>query len=328
MTSNQILFGVGLVVVLAVGSQLLARRLRIPAIVVLLPAGFIAGIATDYVHPEALLGNLYQPFVSLAVGIILFEAGLRLSFGEIVLGAHRVVMRLVVVSVVVTCAGVAVTVALLFAGLSNGVALMIGAILVVSGPTVVLPLLAFIRPAGAVRSVLKWEGVLVDPVGALLGVLVFHLVSSGWQPGEFLLSVTVGMVVGVAGAVVLWVLLREVHLNEPRMAVLATLMVVVAAVVAADLLREDSGFVAATLMGITLGNQRRIDPSRRIDISLTREFQETLVQLLVGVLFVLIAASVSPSDVEAVLPETIVLVLVMALLLRPVVVAVATWGSS
>jgi NhaP-type Na+/H+ or K+/H+ antiporter len=328
MTSNQILFGVGLVVVLAVGSQLLARRLRIPAIVVLLPAGFIAGIATDYMHPEALLGNLYQPFVSLAVGIILFEAGLRLSFGEIVLGAHKVVMRLVVVGVVVTSAGVAVTVALLFAGLSNGVALMIGAILVVSGPTVVLPLLAFIRPAHAVRSVLKWEGVLVDPVGALLGVLVFHLVSSGWQPGEFLLSVTVGMVVGVAGAVVLWVLLREVHLNEPRMAVLATLMVVVAAVVAADLLREDSGFVAATLMGITLGNQRRIDPSRRIDISLTREFQETLVQLLVGVLFVLIAASVSPSDVEAVLPETIVLVLVMALLLRPVVVAVATWRSS
>ncbi|HEX2496989.1 MAG TPA: hypothetical protein VHK46_09160, partial [Gaiellaceae bacterium] len=78
MTTNDILLGIGLVLVLAVGSQLLARRLRIPAIVVLLPAGFIAGIATDYVHPEDLLGDLYQPFVSLAVGIILFEAGLRL----------------------------------------------------------------------------------------------------------------------------------------------------------------------------------------------------------------------------------------------------------
>ena len=97
---------------------------------------------------------------------------------------------------------------------------------------------------------------LVDPVGALLGVLVFHLVSSGWQPGEFLLSVVVGVLVGAAGAVLLWVLLREVHLNEPRMAVLATLMVVVGAVVAADLIREDSGFIAATLMGIALGNQR------------------------------------------------------------------------
>jgi NhaP-type Na+/H+ or K+/H+ antiporter len=328
MTTNDILLGIGLVLVLAVGSQLLARRLRIPAIVVLLPAGFIAGIATDYVHPEDLLGDLYQPFVSLAVGIILFEAGLRLSFGELALGAHRVVMRLVVVGVVVTCAGVAVTLGLLVAGMSNGVAFQIGAILVVSGPTVVLPLLAFIRPARAVRSALKWEGVLVDPVGALLGVAVFHLVSSGWEPGEFLLSSVVGAAVGAAGAALLWVLLREVHLNQPRMAVLATLMVVVAAVVAADLLREDSGFLAATLMGISLGNQRWVDASRRIDISLTREFQETLVQLLIGVLFVLIAASVSPSDVEAVLPEAITLVLVMVLLLRPVVVVLATWRSS
>ena len=167
---------------------------------------------------------------------------------------------------------------------------------------------------------------LVDPVGALLGVAVFHLVSSGWEPGEFLLSSVVGAAVGAAGAA-LWVLLREVHLNRPRMAVLATLMVV-AAVVAADLLREDSGFLAATLMGISLGNQRWVDASRRIDISLTREFQETLVQLLIGVLFVLIAASVSPSDVEAVLPEAIALVLVMVLLLRPVVVVLATWRSS
>ena len=327
MTTNDILLGLGLVLVLAVSSQLLAWRLHIPAIVLLLPAGFIAGIATDVVKPDDLLGDLYQPFVSLAVGVILFEAGLRLSFREIALGAHRVVMRLVVVGVVVTCAGVAVTVGLLD-DMSNGVAFQIGAILVVSGPTVVLPLLAFIRPAPAVRSVLKWEGVLVDPVGALLGVLVFQLVSSGWQPGEFLLSVTVGILVGAAGSAVLWVLLREAHLSEPRMAILATLMVVVAAVVAADLLREDSGFVAATLMGVALGNQLLVDASRRIDVSLTREFQESLVQLLIGVLFVLIAASVSPSEVEAVLPEALVLVLVMAFLLRPVVVLLATWHSS
>ena len=147
MTTNDILLGIGLVLVLAVGSQLLARRLRIPAIVVLLPAGFIAGIATDYVHPEDLLGDLYQPFVSLAVGIILFEAGLRLSFGEP--RARRA-----------PCGHAPRRrrrrrhlrrrrgdLGLLLAGMSNGVAFQVGAILVVSGPTVVLPLLAFIRPA-------------------------------------------------------------------------------------------------------------------------------------------------------------------------------------
>ena len=334
MTTDQILFGLGLVLVLAVGSQLLARRIGLPAIVVLLPAGFIAGIATDYVHPETLLGDLYQPFVSLAVGVILFEAGLRLSLDELAVGAHRVVVRLVGVGVVVTGVCVTVAVALLFDGVSYGVALLIGVILVVSGPTVVLPLLAFIRPTREVRSLLKWEGVLVDPIGALLGVLAFELVSSGtpggssWRPGEFLLSIGVGALVGVSGALLLWVLLREVHLNEPRMTVLATLMVVVAAVVTADLLFEDSGFVAATLMGIGLGNQRLVAPSRRIDVSLTREFQETLVQLLIGVLFVLISASVSPSDVEAVIPEALVLVALMVLLIRPAAVALATWRSA
>lgn len=79
MSTNQILFGLALVLVLAVGSQLLARPLRAPALVMLLPAGFVAGVATDDVHPDKLLGSLYQPFVSIAVGVILFEAGLRLS---------------------------------------------------------------------------------------------------------------------------------------------------------------------------------------------------------------------------------------------------------
>jgi NhaP-type Na+/H+ or K+/H+ antiporter len=322
MSTDEILLGLGLVFVLAVSSQLLARRLGLPAIVVLLPAGFVAGIATDDVHPDALLGALYEPFVTLAVSIILFEAGLRLSFAEIAPGIRNVVVRLIAVGVLVTWLGVAVTVALLFDDMSRGVALLIGAILVVSGPTVVPPMLAFIRPTRDVRSLLKWEGVLVDPIGALLGVLVFHAVQSGGAgedrlPDEALASIGVGAFVGVAGAALLWLLLREVIRDAPTMVVPTMLMVVVAAVVVADLIREDTGFLAATLMGIALGNQPRIDPSRRIDVSLTLGFQATLVQLLVGVLFVLIAASVSPDDLEAVLPEAFVLVAVMALLLRP-----------
>jgi NhaP-type Na+/H+ or K+/H+ antiporter len=322
MSTDEILFGLGLVLVLAVGSQLAARRLSLPAIVVLLPAGFVAGIATDDVHPDALLGALYQPFVSLAVGVILFEAGLRLAFREVAVHVRKVVVRLLAFGVLVTWVGVAATVLLLFDDMDRGVAFLIGAILVVSGPTVVLPLLAFIRPARDVRSLLKWEGTLVDPIGALLGVLVFHGVASKWRPGGFLLSLGVGALIGAAGAVVLLLLLGELHRNAPRQSVLATLMLVVAAVVAADLIRDDAGFVAAVLMGIVLGNQRRID------VSLTLEFEETLVQLLVGVLFVLIAASVSPDDIRAVLPEAIVLLAVMVLVLRPAAVALATWRSA
>jgi NhaP-type Na+/H+ or K+/H+ antiporter len=327
VTTDDLLLGLGLVIVLAVGSQVLAGRLRLPAIVVLLPVGFLAGIATDDVHPDALLGALYQPFVSLAVGIILFEAGLRLSLGAIGRDIRALVGRLVIVGILVTWVGVTIATALLFDGLGDLVPLVIGAVLVVSGPTVVLPLLAFVRPAGRLRSLLTWEGVLVDPLGALLGVLAFHAARSGtaggmaWRPGEMLLSLSVGALVGVVAAGILWLLLRETQRTAPRQGVPVVVMMVVAALVCADLLRDDSGFVATTLMGAILANQRRID------VSLMLDFHGTLVQLLIGILFVLIVASVSPSDIGDVLPGALVLVALMILVIRPAAVALATWRS-
>jgi NhaP-type Na+/H+ or K+/H+ antiporter len=324
MSTNQILFGLGLVLVLAVGSQLLARLLRAPAIVVLLPAGFLAGIATDDIHPGKLLGPLYQPFVSLAVGLILFEAGLRLSLEEVVPQVRKAVVRLVTGGALLTWLAIAASATLLFDDLDRGVAFLIGAILVVSGPTVVLPLLAFIRPTRNVRSLLKWEGTLVDPIGALLGVVVFAAVRSGegWRPGEMMIDLGAGVLVAAVGAPVLWLVLHEVQWSAPRMIVPAALMVVVAAVVAADLIREDAGLLTAVLMGIAVGNQRSID----ISLSLF-DFEETLVQLLIGVLFVLVAASVSPSEVRSVLPQALALVAVMVLLIRPAVVALTTLRS-
>ncbi len=325
MSTNQILFGLGLVLVLAVGSQLLARVLRVPAIVVLLPTGFIAGAATSDVHPDNLLGSLYQPFVSIAVGVIMFEAGLRLSLGEVVPGVRRVVVRLVAGGALVTWLAITATVALLYDDMDRGVALLIGAILVVSGPTVVLPLLAFIRPKRDVRSLLKWEGTLVDPIGALLGVVVFLAVRSGngWQPGGLLLDIGAGLLVAVVAAPALWFLLREAHRSAPRLVVPTTLMVVVAAVVAADLIRDDAGLLAAVLLGALVANQRRMDVSLALFA-----FEETLVQLLVGVLFILVAASVSSDEVRSAMPEAIALLAVMILVIRPVAVALATLGSS
>ena len=327
MTTDDVLLGLAIVVVLAVGGRLVASHLRLPAIVVLLPLGFLAGIVTDTVHPDELLGPLYQPFVSIAVGVILFEAGLRLSFAEVGRDLRGLVARLVLVGLVVTWFAVAAAAALLFDGLGDSMPLLIGAVLVVSGPTVVLPLLAFVRPTRAVRSLLLWEGVLIDPAGAILGVLVFHAVLTGgvgvgsWHPGEFLLSIGVGAAVGALAAGVLWLLLADIQRTAPRQAVSAVLMLVVAALVGADLIRDDTGFVATTLMGVVLANQRRID------VSLMLEFHATLVELLIGTLFVLIAASVSPSAVGDVLVPALALVAVMVLVIRPAVVALATWRS-
>jgi NhaP-type Na+/H+ or K+/H+ antiporter len=279
------------------------------------------------------MGALFQPFVSLAVGIILFEAGLRLSFDEIAPRVRGPVARLIAVGVLVTLVIVAATVAALFSGMATGVAILIGAILVVSGPTVVLPLLAFIRPAREVRTLLKWEGVLVDPVGALIGVLVFQGVQSGraggavWRPGEFFGGMVVGAAVGAVGAVVLFVLLREVQRSAPAMVISTTLAVVVGSVVVADLLRDDTGFVAATLMGIILGNQHLLPLSRRVDVTAVLGFHEALVQLLIGVMFILIAASVTTDEVRHVLGRSLVLVAVMVVVARPLVVMLAMWRS-
>ena len=323
MSTDDALLGLGLVLGLAVAAQLAARLTRLPAIVVLLPVGFAAGAITDVVHPDRLLGDLFQPFVSIAVGVILFEAGLRLSFGAIAPGARRLVVQLVTIGALVTWLAVSAAAATVIGGLDTRVALLIGAILVVSGPTVVLPLLAFVRPQHEVRSLLTWEGVLVDPLGALLGVLVFHAAASGgaWRPGEMLLSIAVGLLVAAVALVVLRAVLAEAQRRAPRQVVPVTLATVVGALVAADLIREDAGFVATTAMGMALANQRAID------VSLMLEFQQTLVQLLVGALFILIAASVAPSQVEAVLPEALLLVAVMALVIRPAAVALATWRS-
>jgi NhaP-type Na+/H+ or K+/H+ antiporter len=327
LSTDDILAGLGLVIVLAVAARLLAQRLRVPALVILLPVGFIAGAMTDDVHPEALLGAAFQPFVSLGVGLILFEAGLRLDLSELERAMRTVVWRLVGVGAIVTLVCVSLA-ARYVVGLEWGLATVLGAILVVSGPTVVLPLLAFIRPSERVRSVLKWEGTLIDPLGALLGVIALHAVLQGaigekpFHFGVLLSSIAVGIGIGLAAALVLGVLLRQAMRSDPAQGIAVTLMMVAAAVVGADLLREDSGLIAAAVMGAILAGRRELDVSRIV------EFHGTVVELLIGILFVLISASVSPSQVHAVLWDSLALVGLMVFVIRPLAVALGTLGSA
>ena len=198
MSTDQILFGVGLTLVLAVGSQVLASRLRIPALIVLLPVGFVAGALTDTINPNRLLGSLFEPLVSLSVAVILFDSGLGLDLRKLRGHTRRVVRRLIVLGTPVTWAFAASAAALLL-GMSTRSAIVLGAILVVSGPTVVGPLLSLVRPSERVQRVLVWEGSLIDPVGAILGALAFHAVTATHRGsvahgvGQFLASVGVGL---------------------------------------------------------------------------------------------------------------------------------------
>ena len=260
VTTDQELFGVGLILVLAVGSQVLASQLRIPALIVLLPVGFTAGALTTDVNPQRLLGATFQPLVSLAVAVILYDAGLGLDLAKLRGHTRRAVFRLIAVGVLVTWGFAAVFAGLLF-GMSAQAALMIGVILVVSGPTVVGPLLRFIRPVERLQRVLAWEGSLIDPVGGILGAVVFHAVLASTHPGpayqlaQFLISVAIGVAGGVAGVALLWLALRKLDLGE----VLGTttqLAAVVGVAAICDIARDDAGLIAAVLMGLALANTR------------------------------------------------------------------------
>jgi NhaP-type Na+/H+ or K+/H+ antiporter len=305
-----------------VGSQVLASRLRIPALIILLPAGFTAGALTTDVNPERLLGAAFQPLVSLAVALILYDAGLALDMGKLRGHTRRVVRRLITVGVPVTWAFAAVFAGLLL-GMSAGAALMIGAILVVSGPTVVGPLLRFIRPTERLQRVLAWEGSLIDPVGGILGAVVFHAVLASshgeplYQVGQFLISVGVGVLGGVIGTALLWLALRKLDLGEV-LGTTAQLACVVAVAAACDIIRDDAGLIAAVGMGLAVANMRGFDiPARR-------PFFETLVQLTIGVLFVSISATVAPESLEHLVLPTLGLVAVLVLVTRPLVAFLAT----
>ncbi|MER5602741.1 cation:proton antiporter [Streptomyces sp. NPDC002265] len=325
MTEDQVLLGLALIVVLATGSQVVAHVLRVPALIVLLPVGFTAGTLTDTVNPQALLGDAFSPLVSLAVAVILYDAGLGLDLSRLRGHTRRVVVRLIWIGALVTCVSAALVAAPLL-GLSHGAAVMLGAIIVVSGPTVVGPLLGFVRPTERIQRILVWEGTLIDAVGGVLGALVFHAVMAGEHRGvasglgQFLMSTAVGVAGGVAGAALLVTALRRLRLGE----VLGTtvqLAVVVGVAAVCDLARDDAGLIAAILMGLAVANLPGLDEAVR------RPFFETLVNLVIGLLFISISATVTPQSLRHVLLPTLGLVAVLVLVTRPVVAALSTLGT-
>jgi NhaP-type Na+/H+ or K+/H+ antiporter len=322
MSTDQILIGVGLILVLAVGSQVLGKQLRIPALIILLPAGFIAGALTTDVNPERLLGPAFSPLVSLAVAVILYDSGLGLRLGKGQGRPTHVVRRLIYAGVPITMAFAAVFAALLL-GMSAGAALLTGAILVVSGPTVVGPLLAFVRPNRQVLQILAWEGSLIDPIGGILGAVVFHAVLASTKGGishplvQFLLAIGIGAAGAAVGVAVLWLCLVKLELDNV-LATTSQLACVIGVAAGCDIVRDDAGLIAAVLMGIAVTNLRAFD------IPDKRPFFETLVQLIIGVLFVAISATVTPASLHHVVLPTLGLVAVLVLVTRPLVAFLAT----
>jgi NhaP-type Na+/H+ or K+/H+ antiporter len=326
---QQLLVGLAGIAVLGVGAQWLAWRLRLPSILLLLALGFAAGPVTGFLDPDALFGELLFPVVSLSVGLILFEGGLSLRARDLrAMGAS--VWSLVTVGAVITWA-LASWAAVHLLDLGPGPALLLGAIMVVTGPTVVGPLLRHVRPVGTVARVAHWEGIVIDPIGAALAVLVYEALPAASTADlsqvakamglEMLTTLLVGAVVGGLGAGVTVILLRRFwvpdFLQSPVL-----LMLVAGAFTASNLLQPESGLFTVTLMGVILANQRMV-PVKHIV-----EFKENLRVLLIASLFILLAARVSPEDFRALGWAGPAYVVFLIVFVRPAAVLVSTLGSS
>lgn len=329
---EDVLLQLAAIVVLGIGAQWVAWRLNLPAILLLLLAGLLAGPAAEWlelgrlIDPAALLGDALTPIVSLSVAVILFEGGLTLKLADL-RASGAVIRNLVTLGAGITWLVASVAGRSLI-GVPWPLAILLGAILVVTGPTVIGPLLRHVRPSGGAGPILMWEGIVIDPIGAVLAVLVFEVIGTAEGPGSGLsvliwggvLTALVGLLIGLIGAWALtWVLGRywvPDYLHNP-----VALMVVVATFTLSDLIREESGLLTVTVLGVVLANQRSVS------IRHIAEFKESLTVLLVSVLFVVLAARLSPDQIAAVGLRSVLFTVVLIVVARPLSVLASTVGT-
>lgn len=326
------LIGIALVIVLGIAAQWLAWRTRLPSILLLLLTGFFAGPIFKILDPDFVFGGLLFPLVSICVAIILFEGGLTLRLRELP-NIGNVLWRLLSIGALVTWF-IGTLGAHYLVGLRWNISLLLGAILVVTGPTVIGPLLRHVRPVKRVASILNWEGIVIDPIGAVLAVIVFEAILPhegailGWQGIALSVGKTVVYGVGVgaaAGWVLTWMLKRfwiPDNLQNP-----AALAAVVGAFALSNHLQAESGLIAVTLMGVYLANQQAIVVKHIV------EFKENIRVLLISGLFILLSARLDVADLKQIGFGSFLFFLVMVVIARPLSVWVSTvrsqlkWGE-
>ncbi|HSH13286.1 MAG TPA: cation:proton antiporter, partial [Desulfurivibrionaceae bacterium] len=268
--------------------QWLAWRIKLPAIIFLLTAGVLAGPILGVLHPDKLLGELLFPFVSLAVAVILFEGSLTLKFRQI-LNLQVVVRNMLTFGLMVTWVITAVTTRLVL-GLGWELCFLFGAITVVTGPTVIVPMLRTVRPTATVANILRWEGIVIDPIGAALALLVYEFIIAGGT-GEALgrTILTFARINGsglLLGALCgyLFGLVMRLHWLPEFLHNVTSLGLVFAVFALANYFQPESGLMAVTVMGIWLANMKDVAMEDILD------FKESLSILLISFLFIILAA--------------------------------------
>ncbi|QPB84423.1 sodium:proton antiporter [Pseudoalteromonas rubra] len=314
--------GIALFSVLA---QWLAWICRVPAILFLLLTGLLLGPISGQLQPDQLLGDLLFPVVSLSVAIILFEGALTLHFHELK-GIGKVVRNLCSIGMLTTFTILTAS-AIWLLELDWRVAAVLGAVLVVTGPTVIAPMLNAMRPQKDIDRILRWEGIVIDPIGALFAVLVFEAVNQVGEAAVFshtmlalFSTLGVGTSVGiVAGWLTTTIIRREwLPYELHKFGILA---LVLFSFTLANHLSHESGLLAVTIFGIWLANQDDLE------IDSVLEFKEDLSMILISSLFILLAARLQLEDLMLLDSDVFIFLAIVLFVARPLSIAVSTFGS-
>lgn len=322
---QNLIFIFSLIVVLGISAEWLAWRLHVPAIVLLLSIGFLVGPVMGWINPAQDFGAMFHPIIALSVAIILFEGGLNLQWHEYK-EAGVDVNRLVVIGLPLTWI-LGTLAAHFIGGLSWPIALIFGAIIVVTGPTVLLSLLKEARLQRRATALLKWEGIINDPLGALLAILVFEYFMN-WHAGysvfEALGTLGLGLLVAIAAGIgvgygLSWAFHKEhvpEFLKSPVM-----VGVVLFLYIAINAVQEEAGLLAVTAMGVVIANQRL----RNIED--LRRFKQHITVILIAVLFIVLTANIDIHDLARLDGGSLALVAAIIFLIRPLAVYLATLGT-
>ncbi len=324
--AENLLIGLAAIIVFGIFVQWISWYFKLPSILLLLIFGLLAGPITGLLRPDEFFGDLLFPFVSIAVAIILFEGGLSLKISELK-PVFAIVRNLITIGTVITWS-LSTAAAYYFINLPFMYSLLLGAILVVTGPTVIMPLLRLVKPKGQINSILKWEGIVNDPIGAILALLAFDIIIAAGVAEATYTAILIAIktfilssLIGVFGAYILVYLIKKDfipdYLQNP--ATLATLVLVFAS---SNLIQSESGLFAVTLMGIYLANQKQILIEHII------EFKENLGVLLLSSLFIVLAARLKISDLEVINIGTIQFIIVLVIIIRPATIFFSTIGSN
>lgn len=311
------------ILVAGLASQWVAWRTGLPAIIILIVSGLVLGPITGWIElglePEQL-----TELIGLGVAIILFEGGMDLKLGELKKTGHGIGRLTVLAAPMIWVFGSVA--AHYLAGLSWPVAWVLGAILVVTGPTVVLPLLRQARLNKQSASLLKWEGIVNDPVGVLLAVLTFQYFT---LPGEGIADTLTGLGKAIGAAAVLgglgglligWLYRRghvPEHLKPPLLMVLVLLVFWLS-----NLVQHEAGLLSVTVMGLVIGN---LPLGGREDLM---RFKQHLTVVLLSVLFIVIPTQLEVEQLDLLDWRIGLFVLCVLLVVRPLAVGLATIGAS